>query len=151
VSSHWPRTLQRQPIDEEEEITREAEIRIEDEEDQADLAAAGLPEAGLPESEEQDEDETILQAKREPGASAEAPPDLLTRVAALRDRGRPLPSPQRDMLQSHFGYDFSQVRVHADDQAAKLARSLRARAFTVGLDVAFGAGEYRPETRADNA
>lgn len=43
-----------------------------------------------------------------------------------------------------FGRDFSDVRVHTGQQASDLARSLRARAYTVGSDVVFGDGEYRP-------
>ena len=39
------------------------------------------------------------------------------------------------------------MRVHADGEAASRAAALSARAFTVGDDVFFGAGEYRPETR----
>jgi hypothetical protein len=36
--------------------------------------------------------------------------------------------------------------VHADGRAAAAAKSVRARAFTVGSDVVFGAGEYAPDT-----
>jgi hypothetical protein len=45
-------------------------------------------------------------------------------------------------------FDFSKVRVHTDERAAKAARSVHARAFTYGHDVVFGAGEYAPETTA---
>ncbi len=38
------------------------------------------------------------------------------------------------------------MRVHSGPQAASLARSVQARAFTVGRDVVFGAGEYAPTT-----
>jgi hypothetical protein len=46
-----------------------------------------------------------------------------------------------------FGHDFSRVRVHTDEGAAASARALGARAYTVGPDIVFGAGEYRPGTR----
>jgi hypothetical protein len=36
--------------------------------------------------------------------------------------------------------------LHTDSQAAKTAKSLRARAFTVVFNVVFGTGQYRPET-----
>ncbi len=39
-------------------------------------------------------------------------------------------------------YDFSQVRVHSDAKAAESARSVNARAYTVGHDVVFGPGQY---------
>jgi hypothetical protein len=43
-------------------------------------------------------------------------------------------------------HDFSRVRVHADATAAESARAVNARAYTVGHDLVFGAGQYAPET-----
>jgi hypothetical protein len=45
-----------------------------------------------------------------------------------------------------LGDSFGDVRVHTDDHAAALSRAVSARAFTVGNDIFFGAGEYRPTT-----
>jgi hypothetical protein len=45
-----------------------------------------------------------------------------------------------------FGSDFSRVRIHADSNSAKVARSLSSRAFTVGNTIGFGAGEFAPTT-----
>jgi len=47
-------------------------------------------------------------------------------------------------MESAFGHDFSRVRVHTDGRAAALSANLNARAFTVGSDIAFAPGEYRP-------
>ena len=44
------------------------------------------------------------------------------------------------------GVDFSQVRLHTDARAADTAKSINAKAFTVGHDIAFGAGQYAPES-----
>jgi len=60
--------------------------------------------------------------------------------------GQALPATTRTHFEKRFGHDFSGVHVHADDQAAKNARSVNARAFTAGQDVVFGAGEYQPDT-----
>jgi hypothetical protein len=51
-------------------------------------------------------------------------------------------------MQSQFGADFSRVRIHTDQPAADLSRSLGARAFTHGPDIYFGPNEYRPTTSA---
>jgi hypothetical protein len=67
---------------------------------------------------------------------------------ALRSPGRPLDSSTRGFMESRFGQDFSQVRVHTDAKAAESARAVNARAFTVGRDVAFGEGQYAPQTSA---
>jgi hypothetical protein len=47
-------------------------------------------------------------------------------------------------MSSAFGHDFSGVRVHRDHRAAQFSSDLNARAFTIGRNVAFGAGEYQP-------
>jgi hypothetical protein len=38
------------------------------------------------------------------------------------------------------------VRIHTDARAAELARSVNARAYALGRDIVFGAGEYAPES-----
>jgi hypothetical protein len=43
--------------------------------------------------------------------------------------------------------DFSGVRVHTGPEAAEAAGSVNARAFTVGRDIVFGAGQYAPQSR----
>ena len=52
------------------------------------------------------------------------------------------------MLERHFGHDFSNVRIHADREAARSARVLKAQAFTLGSDIYFADGRYRPSTKA---
>jgi Domain of unknown function (DUF4157) len=42
--------------------------------------------------------------------------------------------------------DFSQVRVHADEQASRSAEEIGALAFTVGSHIVFGPGQFAPET-----
>jgi hypothetical protein len=49
-------------------------------------------------------------------------------------------------MAARFGHDFSRVRVHTDASAAQSARAIDARAYTVGRDIVFGAGQYRPQT-----
>lgn len=49
-------------------------------------------------------------------------------------------------MRSHMGRDFGDVRIHTGPTAAKAARAVAARAFTVGRQVVFGAGEYAPGT-----
>jgi hypothetical protein len=49
-------------------------------------------------------------------------------------------------MESRFGHDFSRVRVHADGKAAESARAVNARAYTVGPNIVFGAGQYEPSS-----
>jgi hypothetical protein len=64
----------------------------------------------------------------------------------LRSPGQPLDAATRVFMESRFGHDFSQVRVHTDAAAAKSARAVNALAYTIGRDVVFGAGQYAPKT-----
>jgi len=73
-------------------------------------------------------------------------PELEQNVQSLQGRGQALPETERNFFESRFGADFSQVRIHNDSQAGQTSRDLQARAFTVGSDIAFGAGEYQPGT-----
>jgi hypothetical protein len=58
--------------------------------------------------------------------------------------GAPLDTGTRTQMETRFGHDFSQVRVHTDDKAAASARDVNARAYTVGSDIVFGKGQYHP-------
>jgi hypothetical protein len=72
-------------------------------------------------------------------------PDVTAAIAAARGSGRPLEHGLSDRLEPALG-ELADVRVHTGDTAAALARAVSARAFTVGTDIFFGDGEYRPGT-----
>ena len=57
-----------------------------------------------------------------------------------------MPASERDFFEPRFGQDFSQVRIHTDPKAGKAARSVGALAYTIGSDIVFGQGQYRPGT-----
>lgn len=74
-------------------------------------------------------------------------PDAPDRVRSVMDTpGRPLDATTRSSLEPHFGYDFSQVRVHADELAAESAQAVGANAYTAGSHIVFGSGRYAPGT-----
>lgn len=95
-----------------------------------------------------------------PGEAVEREADALA-DSALRssplhatapDHARPgdgaLPAALREDFEHRFDADFSAVRIHADDTAARDARALHASAYTVDRDIVFGAGQYAPGTPA---
>lgn len=65
----------------------------------------------------------------------------------LRSTGKPIDLSTRDLIEPCFNHDFSRVRLHNDSRAAESARAVRAEAYTVGHDMIFGRGRYRPQTR----
>jgi hypothetical protein len=67
---------------------------------------------------------------------------------ALDHGGRPIDEPARAELERRFGRDFGDVRVHTGERADEAVRAVAAHAFTSGVDIVFGEGEYRPGTVA---
>ncbi|MCO4746790.1 MAG: DUF4157 domain-containing protein, partial [Proteobacteria bacterium] len=61
-----------------------------------------------------------------------------------KSRGKALPGAVAQKLAALLGHDFSHVRVHTDNEAAKAADELNARAFALGADVFFNTGEFAP-------
>ena len=70
------------------------------------------------------------------------------RLQRLEQGGRPLPDSVRRELEPRFGADFSAVKIHTGNEAVQLSRDIGARAFTHGSHIAFGAGEFSPNSQA---
>lgn len=92
------------------------------------------------EPEEKEEEEKTLQTK---------PLNLQAQIRFLRGGGQPFDSASRAFFEPRFGYDFSQVRVRTDAQAAETARALNVRVFTIGRDIVLGAEQYVPGTSSE--
>ena len=110
----------------------------------------GVPTAvpGEPPAETDQSNGAVQFKAREGGVQSSDDP------AAIRDQlgnGRSLDSGVRSRMESAFGTSFSHVRMHNDSNAANLSSSQNARAFTVGEHVAFGAGEYQPDSPLGDA
>jgi hypothetical protein len=90
----------------------------------------------------------LLSMKAEPDGSRELNAPAAAQVRSLRGGGAPLPAPERAFFEPRFGRSFSDVRIHTGGAAAASAGALRARAYTVGADIAFAHGEFRPSTDA---
>ena len=76
-------------------------------------------------------------------------PDVQAAIAASHGSGQALDMRASEALEPSLG-TLGDVRVHTGDGAAALARAVSARAFTVGTDIFFGSGEYRPGTSDGN-
>lgn len=72
------------------------------------------------------------------------PQSVLGALRRNQGSGQPLPGDLSASAGEALGRDFSPVRVHTDPEAATLARSVQAVAFTHGHDIYFSAGSYRP-------
>lgn len=63
---------------------------------------------------------------------------------ALKSGGQPLDASTRGFMESRFGYDFGNVKIHNDSLAHKSTTDINALAYTNGNHVVFGAGQYNP-------
>lgn len=78
-------------------------------------------------------------------ASADLPASV---PAVLNSPGQSLEPATRAYFEPRFGHEFSGVRMHADPPAAASALAVGALAYTVGQDIVFAEGQYRPDTTA---
>ena len=81
-------------------------------------------------------------------AGALAPTADAAVQATLAGAGAPLDAATRGFMELRFGHSFSRVRIHADGTATASAQAVHARAYTLGHDIVFGAGQYAPSTGA---
>jgi hypothetical protein len=76
------------------------------------------------------------------GEAKSVVPPAVRRV--LSSPGEPLDLPTRRLMEPHFRYDLSGVRVHHGPAAAASATAVHALAYTVGGHIVFGSGQYLP-------
>jgi hypothetical protein len=60
--------------------------------------------------------------------------------------GEPLSSETKSFMEPRFGADFSNVRIHNDQESASLNNNLNARAFTYQNHIFFSENQYQPGT-----
>jgi hypothetical protein len=80
-------------------------------------------------------------------ASGKAAPSIVSNVLSSSG-GHQMDGSTRQFMESRFGQDFSQVRIHTDSRAAESASAIQARAYTSGRNVVFGSGEYQPSSES---
>ena len=83
---------------------------------------------------------SIQHLSGQPDGRGDAAPASVGRV--LGTSGEPLEPALRQSMEQRFGHDFSSVRVHSDQAAARSAHDVFANAYTVGSHIAFGAGQF---------
>src|SRR5215212_4169292 len=100
------------------------------------------------EMKEKEKKEEKLKISKKPSNTSilEESDEISNEINNIRsDSSIPLDGSTREFMESRFGYDFSNVRVHADEKAARSAQSVNALAYTIGNDIVFE-GQYKPDT-----
>tara|TARA_R110002020_G_scaffold83108_3_gene205910 strand:- start:21024 stop:25064 length:4041 start_codon:yes stop_codon:yes gene_type:complete len=119
------------------EISQEEEVQTKEEE------ATGEEKVQLKCSSCEDDVQTkssvLIQRK---GGNASAGTVIESQLSSSKGSGSSLSEPTRNQMESSFGADFSNVKVHTDSNAIAMSQSLNAQAFTHGSDVYFNTGKY---------
>jgi len=92
---------------------------------------------------EQDEEQEL---QRKADGAGGCPTSADHAAVALSQGGQPMSPQLRGYFEPRFASDFSGVRVHTHVAAARAARSMNARAFTLGRDIGFGSGQFLPDS-----
>ncbi len=72
------------------------------------------------------------------------PHSLATAIKHSKTGGATLPQQSKPRFESAFGADLSAVRIHNGAEHHQLAKSFNAKAFTLGPDIFFAEGRYKP-------
>lgn len=150
INSPQAQAIQREEMEEEEELQMKPVSSIQREEMQEEEEELQMKPISSIQREEMEEEEELqmkpsLQKKENVGGGA-ASSELESSIASARGSGQSLDANLQTKMGQAMGADFSGVRVHTDSRSDQLNQSIQARAFTTGQDLFFRQGEYNPSS-----
>ncbi|MEO8108812.1 MAG: DUF4157 domain-containing protein [Ginsengibacter sp.] len=83
-----------------------------------------------------------------PGNSIKTDEPFTNKIADAKGKGNSMDTRTQNFMSAGFGFNFSRVKIHTDDGAAKMNRQLKAKAFTVGDDIYFSQNNYDPSSQS---
>ncbi|MDW8850064.1 DUF4157 domain-containing protein [Flavobacterium sp. MMLR14_040] len=92
--------------------------------------------------EKEDDKKKPVQKKSNNSESSVNNNKLESNLKSSKGGGSPLSKGVKSEMESGFGTDFSQVRIHTDSNATQMSQDLGAQAFTNGNDIYFNSGKY---------
>lgn len=87
----------------------------------------------------------FIQAKGD-GGGVVTSPAVANGIKATQGGGKSMDGSTQSFMESRFGTGFNDVKIHNGAEPAQLSQALNAKAFTVGNNIYFNDGQYRPET-----
>lgn len=88
-----------------------------------------------------------MKASGGDGAGSPASAEASSAINSLGS-GSPLSSNERVFFEPRFGRDLSNLRIHTGGTANAASQAINARAFSLGNNIAFAQGEYKPGTQS---
>ncbi len=77
--------------------------------------------------------------------SSYAPANFNSALNSTKGSGSKLSESTQSFMESRFGHDFSNVKIHTDSNAVQMSKDVNAQAFTHGSDIYFNSGKYNPD------
>ena len=81
-------------------------------------------------------------------ASEFADTKIENEISNSKGRGKGLPPDTLEFMESRFGTDFSNVKIHTDQQSTELNEKLNAQAFTLGNDIYFNSDKFSSNSKS---
>ena len=115
-------------------------------EQEADRVADQVLRQKMPEEEEEKVEIQARTSQQAVGGEREVIEELENRLIRSKGGGNPISDQVRAFVEPRMQFDFSKVRVHTDNEAARMNQELGARVFTHHEDIYFGIGQYSPQS-----
>ena len=93
------------------------------------------------------EEEKPVQKKEQSSETEIQNNELEGKLDSSKGSGTGLDKKTKGEMESGFGADFSNVKIHTDSNAVHMSQELGAQAFTNGNDVYFNKGKYNPNSK----
>ncbi len=94
---------------------------------------------------EEEEKKKIMRKETGGNISAGVTPAV---EQTLHSAGEPIDKSTQNFMESRFGYDFSNVRIHNDSLAHQSSTEINAKAYTSGSNIVFNKNQYSPHTES---
>ena len=149
-----PKDVNKEKEKEDEEVASE-EIPLEEE--KKPVAAEmpsdkppGLSDLPMPpkKKKKEEEKEIPIQTKKDYSDSNASNGQTEQTLNASKGKGSTMSSATQQEMNSGFGTNFSNVKIHTDSSAVQMNKDLGAQAFTHGNDIYFNEGKYNPESES---
>ncbi|MEP6930656.1 MAG: DUF4157 domain-containing protein [Flavobacterium sp.] len=95
------------------------------------------------------EDENVQKKDEDEGQTdASVNSNFESQLNSSKSGGTALSKDTKTEMESGFGADFSNVRIHNDSNAVQMSREIGAQAFATGNDIYFNEGKYDPNSQS---
>jgi peptidoglycan hydrolase-like protein with peptidoglycan-binding domain len=99
------------------------------------------------EIQKKEEEEKPVQSKTNNKAPEIQNKSVETHLSNSKGGGNKLDQKTKKEMETGFGANFNNVRIHTDSKAVQMSQELGAQAFTHGNDVYFNKGKYSPDSK----